>query len=114
MINCFFILFYCPIIHSLAPRAMNKENQKLRDAGKREYVDSVKRLAEFIKRLDDRWFSMERRREALKKQREEQKRLELETRKAYKLKMKAEYAVCLCGCFECLYWAYVCDFSLCV
>ena len=79
-------------------RAMNKENQKLRDAGKREYVDAVKRLAEFVKRLDNRWFKIEKQKEILRKQKEEQKKLELESKKAYKLKMKAEYAVYLYFC----------------
>jgi DnaJ family protein A protein 5 len=34
---------------------MQKENQKLREAGRKEYNESVRQLAQFIQRRDERY-----------------------------------------------------------
>jgi DnaJ homolog subfamily A member 5 len=51
-------------------RAMEKENKKLRDVGRKKYIETVRALAEYVKKRDVRVLRMEAERK--KKAREDE------------------------------------------
>ena len=75
---------------------MGKENKKSREAGRKEYIDSIRQLVSFVQRLDERWEAMEKEKQQKIVEREERRRLEAEERKNEKLRKMKAYEVLYC------------------
>lgn len=63
-------------------RAISKENQKLRDAMRREYTDTVRNLALWVRKRDPRWQAYQKERTAQRLQSEEKRKEEVIRRRA--------------------------------
>mgnify|MGYP003386129135 CR=1 FL=1 len=67
-------------------RAMERENNKHRQSGRKEYVESIRQLVEFIRKLDERAIRVEK--EARDRRRRE--KVALEVRRAQEIAVKQE------------------------
>ncbi|KAI8812522.1 DnaJ domain-containing protein [Cladochytrium replicatum] len=73
-------------------RLMEKHNLKAREAAKREFSETVRRLSEYVKKRDPRWKAVMDRANKEKEQKEAERRKQLEREKKDRSRAKAELA----------------------
>lgn len=84
----------------LVKRAMEKDNKKRRDAGRKKYMETIRALVDYVKKRDIRYIRFER--EALKRQKEEEEARARKNlaRKEQKQQQRKELRKKMQGAFE--------------
>lgn len=85
--------FIIKLINIMYNRAMERENKKFRSDGRKEYIDSIRQLVAFIKRLDERAIKIEKESKIRRQQEKElleQRRLDDINKKKDELMKKLE------------------------